>query len=94
MKSSRKEIPWKKRKEILYLGAYTIAYYLATTIIAVITGIILVVSIRPGNWSSVPDYLPPLDKSCEGGKPLDTVMDLFRCLFILFKKKFLRNFQI
>lgn len=31
------------------MGSYAIAYYFATTVIAVITGIILVLSIHPGD---------------------------------------------
>lgn len=55
------------------VGRRTVAYYLFTTFLAVILGIVLVVSIRPG--SSPPE---DADKEVEPYRTLDAFLDLIR----------------
>ena len=58
------------------LGRRAVLYYMATTLLAVILGIILVVSIRPGsNMSS------NVGKSTRKVRALDSLFDLLRNLF-------------
>jgi Na+/H+-dicarboxylate symporter len=58
------------------MGARAIIYYLATTIIAAIVGIILVLTIRPGSRGNEVEIKPEA-KAAEG-RTVDTVLDLFR----------------
>lgn len=60
------------------LGAFTMIYYTATTILAVIEGIILVQIIRPGRWS---EGYQPADLEKEPpclSTAADTILDLIR----------------
>ncbi|KAL6431160.1 hypothetical protein ACFW04_007107 [Cataglyphis niger] len=59
------------------IGARAIGYYTATTICAVILGIILVVSIQPGVGSSAAETT----KSAKNVSTIDTLMDLVRNMF-------------
>ncbi|XP_050454019.1 excitatory amino acid transporter 1-like isoform X2 [Cataglyphis hispanica] len=59
------------------IGARAIGYYTATTICAVILGIILVVSIEPGVGSSAAETT----KSAKNVSTIDTLMDLVRNMF-------------
>ncbi len=58
------------------MGIRALIYYLATTLIAAIIGIILVLTIRPGSRGNKVDINPD-SKSAEG-RTIDTVLDLFR----------------
>ncbi len=58
------------------MGVRALIYYLGTTLIAAIIGIILVLSIRPGLRGKRPD-LKPEAKSAEA-RTVDTILDLFR----------------
>ncbi len=61
------------------MGVRALIYYLSTTLIAAIIGIILVLTIRPGSrGNQVP--INPNSKSAEG-RTIDTILDLFRNLF-------------
>ncbi|XP_074640150.1 uncharacterized protein LOC141898226 [Tubulanus polymorphus] len=58
------------------IGLFTIAYYMCTTIIAVILGIILVLAIKPGSNSEI--------KSTRKSRivnPVDSILDLIRNMF-------------
>ncbi|KRY79218.1 putative sodium-dependent excitatory amino acid transporter glt-4, partial [Trichinella pseudospiralis] len=64
------------------LGLYTVLYYFTTTVLAVIEGIVLVMTIRPGDWSTdvniaddAPEAAPCLSNA------VDTILDLIRNLF-------------
>lgn len=59
------------------LGARAIVYYLTTTLLAVILGIILVISIRPGDRGS-PRSGETVTKNID---PADTFLDLIRQMF-------------
>uniref|UniRef100_A0A158P6S9 Amino acid transporter n=1 Tax=Angiostrongylus cantonensis TaxID=6313 RepID=A0A158P6S9_ANGCA len=61
------------------IGSLAVTYYLATTIIAVITGVILVLSIHPGS----PEIKEDQGESTEGWtvSTLDTMLDLLRNAF-------------
>ncbi|CAF0769571.1 unnamed protein product [Adineta ricciae] len=61
------------------MGARALVYYLGTTLIASIIGIILVLSIRPGIRGATVDIKP--DAKSTEGRTIDTVLDLFRNLF-------------
>ncbi|KRY40658.1 putative sodium-dependent excitatory amino acid transporter glt-4 [Trichinella spiralis] len=59
------------------LGLYTVLYYFTTTLLAVVEGIILVMTIRPGDWSTdvniaddAPEAAPCLSSA------VDTILDL------------------
>ena len=55
------------------LGRWTLLYYLITTILAAILGVVLVVSIKPGD-ANVKNVKPN-----EGNvEPLDSILDLIR----------------
>ncbi|XP_003378234.1 neutral amino acid transporter B [Trichinella spiralis] len=61
------------------LGLYTVLYYFTTTLLAVVEGIILVMTIRPGDWSTdvniaddAPEAAPCLSNA------VDTILDLIR----------------
>ncbi|CDW53847.1 excitatory amino acid transporter [Trichuris trichiura] len=63
------------------LGMYTVIYYFTTTFLAVVEGIVLVMTIRPGDWShdfsvseEAPDSAPCLSNA------VDTILDLIRNL--------------
>lgn len=58
------------------MGVRALVYYFATTIIAAIVGIILVLSIQPGKRGG-PVSIKASSKSAEG-RTVDTVLDLFR----------------
>ena len=58
------------------MGARALVYYLATTLIAAIIGIILVLSIRPGSRGGTVE-INPNSRAAEG-RTVDTVLDLFR----------------
>ncbi|XP_011638620.1 excitatory amino acid transporter 1-like isoform X2 [Pogonomyrmex barbatus] len=59
------------------IGARAIGYYMATTICAVILGIILVVSIQPGHGSAASETKKP----AQNVSTVDTLMDLVRNMF-------------
>ncbi|KAL6260827.1 hypothetical protein P5V15_008483 [Pogonomyrmex californicus] len=59
------------------IGARAIGYYMATTICAVILGIILVVSIQPGHGSTASETKKP----AQNVSTVDTLMDLVRNMF-------------
>ncbi|KIH51779.1 hypothetical protein ANCDUO_18128, partial [Ancylostoma duodenale] len=61
------------------MGSLAITYYVLTTVIAVITGIILVLTIHPGD----PSIKQDLGEGTEGKKvsTLDTLLDLLRNMF-------------
>jgi len=61
------------------MGARALIYYLGTTLIAAIVGIVLVLTIRPGSRGDK-GAIKPGSKSAEG-RTIDTVLDLFRNLF-------------
>ena len=59
------------------LGRWTLLYYLSTTILAAILGVVLVVSIKPGH-ANVKSTKPN-----EGNiEPLDSILDLIRYVII------------
>ena len=58
------------------MGVRALIYYLATTLIAAILGIVLVLAIRPGTRGN-PGEPNAAAKSAEG-RIVDTVLDLFR----------------
>ena len=58
------------------MGIRALIYYLATTLIAAILGIILVLSIRPGLRGNK-GAINPNSKAVEG-RTIDTILDLFR----------------
>jgi len=62
------------------VGGRAIAYYLSTTVFAVILGIILVVSIRPGGKSELDDF-EETDRTKRNVTTADTLMDLVRNCF-------------
>ena len=62
------------------VGLRAILYYVATTVLAVILGIILVVSIQPGDNVSG-DHDPELDQHKKNVTTEDTLMDLVRNCF-------------
>lgn len=65
------------------LGAFTMAYYTATTVLAVVEGIILVQIINPGRWS---EGWKPTDIEQEPpclSTAVDTILDLIRYVTIL-----------
>ncbi|PIO54360.1 hypothetical protein TELCIR_24278, partial [Teladorsagia circumcincta] len=61
------------------MGSLAITYYVLTTAIAVVTGIILVLTIHPGD----PSIKQDLGEGTEGKKvsTLDTLLDLLRNMF-------------
>jgi solute carrier family 1 (high affinity glutamate transporter) protein 2 len=61
------------------MGIRALIYYLGTTLIAAIVGIILVLTIRPGSRGNKVDFKPE-SKSAEA-RTIDTILDLFRNLF-------------
>uniref|UniRef100_A0AC34GYB5 Amino acid transporter n=1 Tax=Panagrolaimus sp. ES5 TaxID=591445 RepID=A0AC34GYB5_9BILA len=61
------------------MGSYAIAYYFATTVIAVITGIILVLSIHPGDPTIKEDLGTGMDG--RNVSTIDTFLDLLRNTF-------------
>ncbi|GIY56347.1 hypothetical protein CDAR_288781 [Caerostris darwini] len=63
------------------IGSRAVAYYMITTVMAIILGIILVLSIKPGVGGSI--EVSDGDKpSSRPTLPEDTIMDLFRSLII------------
>ena len=72
------------------MGARALVYYLSTTLIAAIIGIILVLTIRPGKRSGKAP-INPNSKTAEG-RTIDTVLDLLRyaenanVLFVIFDR--------
>nr|KAG5701569.1 hypothetical protein BaRGS_024819 [Batillaria attramentaria] len=60
------------------LGLRAVVYYLTTTLAAVILGIILVISIRPGERGDRPEKGGDLGREVE---PADTFLDLIRQMF-------------
>ncbi|CAM4754953.1 unnamed protein product [Rotaria magnacalcarata] len=61
------------------MGIRALVYYLGTTLLAAILGIILVLTIRPGTRGGTVE-INPNSKAAEG-RTIDTVLDLFRNLF-------------
>lgn len=55
------------------MGGRTLLYYLITSLLAAILGIVLVVSIKPGDA-----YTKPTKPNEENIKPLDSILDLIR----------------
>lgn len=62
------------------VGGRAVAYYMSTTVLAVILGIILVVSIHPGNPNQGEDDITKVGES-RNVTAADTLMDLARNLF-------------
>jgi solute carrier family 1 (high affinity glutamate transporter) protein 2 len=58
------------------MGVRALIYYLGTTLIAAIIGIILVLVIRPGSRGRREEYHP--DAKAVEARTIDTVLDLFR----------------
>lgn len=58
------------------MGVRALVYYFATTMIAAIVGIILVLTIQPGKRRRRGDIKP--DSKAVEGRTIDTVLDLFR----------------
>lgn len=58
------------------VGVRALVYYIATTLMAAILGIILVLTIRPGTRGNAVQ-IKPESKSAEG-RTVDTILDLFR----------------
>lgn len=58
------------------MGARALVYYLSTTLIAAIIGIILVLTIKPGSRGSRGE-IDPSAKTAQG-RIVDTILDLFR----------------
>ena len=61
----------------LQIGSLAVAYYFATTAIAVVTGIVLVLTIHPGN----PEHYKAVGSDQEINKrvsTIDTFLDLIR----------------
>uniref|UniRef100_A0A914W0C4 Amino acid transporter n=1 Tax=Plectus sambesii TaxID=2011161 RepID=A0A914W0C4_9BILA len=57
-------------------------FYLTTTLMAVVTGIVLVITIQPGARDTVPFEIVGGDSnSCKGTTPADTILDLIRNMF-------------
>ena len=50
-------------------GAAAIGYYLSTTVLAVIVGLVIVNLIRPGAWRSMREILPSLRRSWVTSRP-------------------------
>ena len=63
------------------VGGRAVAYYMSTTILAVILGIILVTSIRPGVGLGVEDQSPEREDEVRNVTTADTLMDLARNCF-------------
>ncbi|CAF1108062.1 unnamed protein product [Rotaria sordida] len=61
------------------MGIRALIYYLGTTLIAAIVGIILVLSIRPGSRGGTIQIKP--DSKVVEGRTVDTILDLLRNLF-------------
>lgn len=71
------------------IGIRAIVYYMVTTIMAVVLGIILVTSIRPGR-SGPPDDVVDVQARSRETTTADTLMDLVRLMdfdFIKFQEK-------
>lgn len=62
------------------IGLRALAYYLATTILAIILGIILVVTVKPGESQNV-NKMPDSSQQQKPTLPEDTLMDLVRNMF-------------
>lgn len=60
------------------LGLFAGLYYFVTIILAVATGIVLVLTIKPGNYSRHTGDVADVGKICKGTLPADTILDLFR----------------
>ena len=58
------------------MGARALIYYLSTTLIAAAIGIVLVLTIQPGNRSAKSEFKP--QSRAVQGRTIDTVLDLFR----------------
>ena len=56
------------------MGGVAVAYYLSTTIVAVIIGAVLVTTIRPGEREDLDDY----DDEKRLIEPVDSLLDLIR----------------
>ncbi|VDN10440.1 unnamed protein product [Dibothriocephalus latus] len=63
------------------IGTYALLYYFTTTLLAVLIGIVLVVSIHPGNPSIKAARGEGTMSSAKGPNTLDALMDLFRNMF-------------
>lgn len=61
------------------MGARALVYYLSTTLIAAIIGIVLVLSIRPGSRGSQGNANG--ETKTPEGRVIDTILDLFRFIF-------------
>ncbi|GIY48089.1 hypothetical protein CDAR_276671 [Caerostris darwini] len=72
------------------IGSRAVAYYMITTVMAIILGIILVLSIKPGVGGSI--EVSDGDKpSSRPTLPEDTIMDLFRNMFLPILSKLVSN---
>lgn len=60
------------------LGFIAMCYYLITIVMAVFTGIVLVLAIKPGSYGTIPNNVPETGQSCKGLLAIDTVLDLLR----------------
>jgi Na+/H+-dicarboxylate symporter len=63
------------------LGLIACIYYLITIVMAVFTGIVLVLVIKPGSYGTIPNNVVDNGMSCKGLLPIDTVLDLIRNIF-------------
>lgn len=63
------------------MGVRALVYYLSTTLIAAILGIILVLSIQPGSRGGPVEIKP--DSKTAQGRTADTILDLFRLAFMI-----------
>ena len=65
------------------IGFRTVLYYMSTTIFAIILGIILVVTIRPGQFADIPAKENPLNEIIIPIPTEDTILDLIRYLNLI-----------
>ncbi|KAL6723075.1 hypothetical protein Aduo_018119 [Ancylostoma duodenale] len=65
------------------LGMISLIYYFMTTMMAVILGIILVVTIQPGKWmtTNIEEIVGEVNKAPCISNAIDTILDLVRALF-------------
>lgn len=63
------------------IGRRTVLYYFTTTLLAVVLGIVLVISIRPGDWGDKGDT--ENEKISKPRRNLDSFLDLIRYLTFL-----------
>ena len=59
------------------LGGFTVVYYLTTTFMAVLLGILLVCTIRPGDRTGEKTY----SDNKKEGNAVDTILDIIRYVY-------------